>query len=261
MEDLLFDVKKVPMEGLITSGLKIKSGISHGIVAKNTLIHTCSPDYGLVENKVIYAGFMEYFTKLKTPFKAIGTNFQNVRFSMDFALMDHPIEIGSKKDRVYPSIRVLNSYNGTQRYTVSIRVLREICTNGLTAMVDEHVIKMLHTPQVEDGVAVEKSVTLLEDFLGVYEDAVEPFLELQDFPVRDIAARIDEVATAVKFPVGLTEQAIERAMQEIREFKLAQTDWLVYNALNFQLNHHADNLVGRKADSLDKEVLSYLLTY
>ncbi len=261
MEKLFFDVKKVPMNTLVTSGLKFKSGITHGIVGKDTLIHTCSADYGLMENRRVYDGFVEYFKAHKMAFKASGTNFNDARFSMDFALTDFPMEIGNREDKIFPSIRVLNSYNGTQRYSFAIRVLREVCTNGLTALVDEKAIDMLHTPQVEDGQAVEKSIALLTEFLEIYEEAAEPFIELQDFPVRDIPSRIEEVATAVKFPVGLTEYAIERALHEITDLKFAPTDWIVYNALNFQLNHHADNLVGRKADTLDKKVLDYLLTY
>ena len=261
MEDLLFKVEKVETKSILGVDYKPASGISHAIVGKGKILHFCSKDYGLVPNRGIYDSFVNYFEKHKMKFEASGTAFRDSRFQMDFAMLDHPTKMDNKGDILFPSIRVLNSYNGYLRYKFAIRILRLVCSNGMTALVDEQVIDMLHTPQVEDGVAVEKSMELLHDFMGIYSDAVEPFIVLQDFPVKDIPNRIEEVIDATDFPIGLKDLAVERALKEIKDYQLESTDWLVYNALNYQLNHNADNLLGRKAARLDKQVLQYLLDY
>ena len=261
MNELLFDVKKVETQSLLGSDFKIASGISHAIVGKgDKILHFCSEGYGLVPNRQIYEEFVGYFEEHNIAFDATGINFRDSRFKMNFALTDYPIDMGGG-DILFPAIGILNSYNGYQKYQFEVGIWRKVCSNGLSILVDGETIKMLHTPQVTEGMAVEKSIDLLTNFLELYDDAIEPFEELQDFPVHDVPARIQEVVEATKFPVGLLQLSIDRALQELKDYKLAPTDWLVYNCLNYQLNHHVDNLVGRKASAIDKEVLQYLLTY
>jgi hypothetical protein len=261
MDELLFPVEKVKTQDLLGKDFTPVSGINHAIVGKGKIIHFCSEGYGLVTNQSIVDGFTQHFKANGIDYQATGMNFRDSRFQMDFAMMDYPLEMDSKGDVIYPSIRVLNSYNGYQKYQFSIRILREVCTNGLTALVEEKVIDMLHTPQVNEGVAVEKSMELLTEFLSIYDDAVEPFMTLQDFGVKDIPTRIEEVIEATNFPQGLRDLATERAAIEQRDYDVPANDWLVYNSLNYQLNHNASNLVGRKATTIDKQVLQYLLNY
>lgn len=261
MEELLFGVKKVKTSSILNLHLAPRSPITQAIIGNGSILHFASDDYGLMPNRDIYEAFTTLFKEKGMSYTTKGTNYGDVRFQMEFSMTDYPKSIGNKKDIVYPSIRILNSYNGTQRYTYEIRILREICSNGMTGWVNQKAIRMLHTPRVEDGVAVHKSIQLLHEFMEEYDESIEPLIALSEFNVSDINGRIEETADFVKFPKALTEQAVLRAQQEMVEFKLQPTDWVVYNALNYQLNHNADNLVGRKADTLDKEVLEYLLTY
>jgi len=265
MQDLLFEVNKVKTQDILGHDFgnahKAVSGISHAIVGKGKILHFCSENYGLVTNQSIYESFEKHFKENGIDFQATGINFRDSRFQMDFAMMDYPIEMDNKGDVLYPTIRVLNSYNGYQKYQFSVRIVREVCSNGLTALVEEKIVDMLHTPQVTDGAAVGKSMELLADFLEIYEDAVEPFKTLQDFPVRDIPSRILETVEATNFPVGLQDLALERAELEMAQYGVPATDWLVYNSLNYQLNHNAPHLVGRKANTMDKNILKHLITY
>ena len=74
-------------------------------------------------------------------------------------------------------------------------------------------------------------------------------------------SRIEEVIESTSFPIGLMEDAQVRAAMEQTRHKLPSTDWLIYNALNYVINHEAETLQGRKAERIDREVLDYLYNY
>jgi hypothetical protein len=258
-KNVFFPVQKVPVKEL---GIQLKpnSNISHAIVGAGKVVNFCSENYGLVTNRDIHDKFMEFFQEKGIGVDFTATGFNHSRFRMDFRLTDFPYEI-EKGDKLFPNLRVYNSYDGTQRFKSSIQVMRLICSNGLTAMVDEQVIRYVHSPKVEDGLAIGHTLENIEGFMEEYEDVNETFEILADSPVRDVNMRIEEVGEEIGFPKALMEFAMERAAKEMKEMELRSTDWVVYNALNYQLNHNADHLMGRKSDKLDKQVLDYLLTY
>jgi len=262
MENLIFNVEKVPLKDLLKVDLNPVSGIDHAIVAKGKILHTCSKDYGLVTNETLIRAFTQHLGNQKIETKVTGSNHRDSKFAIEIAMMSRSYNFGSKKhpDQVHPTITLYNSYNGTQKYSFTVRFWRQICSNGMGRF-ESQALSLLHTPQVTDGAAVSKAMVLLTQFMDTYEDELEPLLDLQDSPVRDIEARIDAVAEAVGFPPILTEYAKERAVAELNQYHLEPSDWLVYNALNYQMNHNAGALVGHKAARLDNKVMQYLLTY
>jgi len=260
MKHLFFEVEKVPTLDLIEGAGTPLSNINHAIVGNGKIINFCSENYGLVPNRRIYDEFMAFFKAQGINAKFSGKAFRNSRFELNFTLEDYPREI-VKGDRIYPVVRVLNSYDGTQKYQSHVQVMREICSNGLTALVAEKVLKFLHTPQMVGSMGLEATLGSITEFLEVYDDVEETFLELTEYSVDSIENRIEEISEAVSFPKHLMEFAIETAQEEISKFGLPKTDWLVYNAMNFQLNHRSDNLLGRKATRLDRDILHQLINF
>lgn len=264
---LTFPVEKVKVMDLVQGSTvaSTKNGITHAIVnmEKDEILSFVSEDYALIKNTDIIDAFEKFFGERDIKVEMQTWAYNDVKFKISFSLLDYiePIQLN---DLVFPQFYILNSYNRTQRYLFGMSVLREVCGNGLTAWVQEDVVNMLHTPGADDGIATKESLELIQDFLPAFEETLDPYYELAErvIPTRDaLFARIDEVAGEVKFPVKLIEDAKFQAMSEVQDYEFTPSDWLVYNALNYQLNHNAENLLGRKANKLDHKVLDYLMNY
>lgn len=267
LTDLTFPVEKVAVMGLVDENLvhSTKRGITHAIKNMDTLeiLAFVSGDYALIKNADIISSFEKFFTEKKIRTELQASAFNDVRFRMTFALMDYSREI-QNGDSVYPIFFVQNSYNRSQKYQFGISVSRGVCANVLTAWgVDVRNLDMLHTPGAGDGIAVEESLKLIQEFLPAFEETLEPYHELAErtMEVGSMATRIAEVVENTKFPIGLAEDANNQAITEVLKYGWEPSDWIVYNAMNFQLNHNAENLLGRKADTVDRQVLTHLMKY
>lgn len=264
---LTFPVEKVEVMDLVQGSTvaSTKNGITHAIVnmEKDEILSFVSEDYALIKNTDIIDAFEKFFGERDIKVEMQTWAYNDVKFKISFSLLDY-IEPIQPNDLVFPQFYILNSYNRTQRYLFGMSVLRQVCGNGLTAWVQEDVINMLHTPGADDGIATKESLELIQDFLPAFEETLEPYYELVErtfLDIGDMDIRIDEVAEEVKFPVKLIEDAKFQAIAEVTKNGWEPSDWLVYNALNYQLNHNAENLLGRKSDKLDRKVLDYLMNY
>ncbi len=262
MNDLIFKVEKVPVKNLLkeTPSLKSASGISHAIVAKKEIVHYVSATYALMDNKVIKASFDEALKKAGLEFKFSYQAFRNTRFRMSYRLLklQTEVEVG---DAVGIELYINNSYDGSIKYSFGVGLIRLVCENGLTIMDNDKTVNRLHTPGADDGIAVEESLRLLSEVEEEWEKFIEPFQDLTLSNVESIEARIEEVIEDTTYPVGLTDLAIERANYEHNTLGIPKTDWLIYQALSYPLIHSASNLLGRKRDRIDREVLRFLLEY
>jgi len=266
LDRVTFPVEKVPVMDLLGPSIKgVRKGITHAIVKQDTqeILSFVSEDYALVKNADIVSSFTEYFGGLGMDTEITFRAFRDVRFQISFALKGYMEEI-ENGDTVLPMFNILNSYNRSQRYQFSVSVWRKVCENGLHAWVEDASMDLLHTPGISNGIAVEESLKLIQDFLPVFEETLEPYYELADRNLHNLEGvnqRIAEVAEAINFPALLVESAQEQAQVEMVSHGFAPSDWLAYNALNYQLNHNAENLLGRKANALDKAAIGYLLNY
>ena len=265
--EVTFPVEKVPVMDVINPSMinSVKKGITHCIIKSETreILSFCSEDYALISNQEIIESFAKYFEERDINVEMDTWAYNDVRFKMSFKLLDH-VEPIQKNDRVFPIFYVLNSYNRTQKYLFGMSVLREVCSNGLTLWVNEQKLDMLHTPGAGEGIAVGESTKLINEFLPAFEETLDPYYELTErefASIKDLNVRMGEVVENTKFPKMLMEDAQAQALSEINKHGWTPSDWLVYNSLNFQLNHNADNLLGRKADAIDHQVLNYLMNY
>jgi len=126
-----------------------------------------------------------------------------------------------------------------------------------------HQVRGMHTPKIGKETSFESVMQMTSEFLAEASDAMESYHELEGQPVKDWMDRIEEVTEATTFPVTLQEAVVARMELELDSTPgLKSTDWVVYNAFNFQLNHNTS--IGakyNKKDAMDQEVLEYLLKY
>lgn len=267
MTDIFFPVKKVPVEEIMP-GYNHPSGINHAVIitqpdGTERVVQYCSELYTLVPNQDIVAPFEQELSRYYEVEKKVRMS-RWARFYIDFILKEKGIQIGTKEDIIFPRVTLINSYDGSVKYNFMVGFFRLICSNGMMIAEGEvKRIKSMHTPKIGAETSFEAVLGMVTDFIGLVDDTAEVYHELQDQDVDDWMNRIEEVIENTKFPQTLHEDVQHRMGLELDAHKgLEPTDWLVYNAFNYQLNHHDDLKAKQsKKDAMDQEVLEYLLRY
>ena len=124
-------------------------------------------------------------------------------------------------------------------------------------------MKMMHTPAIGEEVSFEGIMEMTSMFLAELGEHTEVYKELADQEVRNPELRVEEIIEETSFPTTLHEDVLYRLNEEKEQLRLPEfTDWLVYNAFNYQLNHNEElKAKESKREKMDQEVLTYLLTY
>jgi hypothetical protein len=258
-------VEKVLMEELLPEFQHL-SGQKHAMVltlpnGKKEIVNYCSDDYYLVQNKDIIPAFIEEiskFFKVETSIKVRN----DTRFYVDFHLKQKEFTM-FKGDIIYPAIRYVNSIDGSVKYHWEMLFWRQICSNGLKGFVNWDSVKNMHTPGLENITDFTKVMEMTSLFLAEADEHFENYRFLQSQNVKKPALRIEEVLDETDFPKSLEEDVLYRLETESQQLGISQiTDWLVYNAFNYQLNH-AEEYKAReeKKAKIDAQVFQYLLNY
>ena len=258
---LYYPAYLLPMQEL--TGLRSTSPLEFGVVVKHpeqgsVLVNTCSKNYGLV-----------LIENILTPLEAeLDRNFKykaSYRHSEDLTkfYIDYTFEApeGVKLDvgDIIPKIRIVHSYSGDLKFSVEFGFYRLICSNGMT--VPGKTVNKLNTKHVKHGLAetIQAALEGIEWFVDNAGSFVKKYNELAHKPCADFSDRLDKVVAATGYPKGLKVEAANRAAKEIRE-GVAKTDWLVYNALNYPLNHNYTtfNMQEYNRMALDEKVMDWL---
>lgn len=264
LDQIYLPVEKLRSEDLMP-GYEFPSGINHAVVVTQAdgikrVVNYCSEIYHLVRNQEVIPLFLKQlstFWEVDVQVKHNGSS----QFFVDFVLTKGGIKL-TKVDEVFPKLRYHNSYDGRIKYHFALGFHRKICSNGMTIPVGDSnvMIKKLHTPSLEALTSFEKVFEMTKKFLGQANELSEVYFELNDRKLKDPHDRIEEVIEETDFPTSLHEDVQYRLTQEMDILHAKQaTDWLVYNAFNYQLNHNDDIKTKElKREKIDMEVLTFL---
>lgn len=266
LKELLKPVSKVDLTELLPD-YKFGNQQSFGIVVQTSsgpkIVNTCSKQYELVPNEKIINPLLETLEGYDIDF--ITSSRFDARFSLDVLFKDIKMNVG-KKDEIIPKMRMYNSYDGRLKYQFHMGFFRMICSNGMVipaeGFEDKNVtLKMRHTPSLGSYVERTAIIDMIENFKLHSKEYTKPFQALQSNKVGNIEERVKEVIEATRFPSRQAEEVISRIQVEMGELKTnIATDWLVYNGLNFQLNHNTDiKMDVSKKERVDQQVLTFLL--
>jgi hypothetical protein len=255
-------VKKIETPDL---GYGLASQYKYSIVVKDRIVYMGSEDYQLIPNEWVLEKLARLFQEANIPYAFRADASRGTRFKMEFFIKDSALNMGTKKvnDIVGGCIRVINSYDGTQRYSMSLSTMRLVCSNGMSVPDESLSKRFTHTPSLmdfslsEEEKFVRDSLPSLQSYV---EDAVMVYEDLQVIPVREssVPIMIDWIIDQTKFPVGLRDGVISRLNHE-RALGLPLTRWLLYNAFNYMINHGNELLMGRKGNAIDRNILNLLL--
>lgn len=259
-------VELVETASLLTDSYEIRSDRSRAVVVTKpsgtkSIVNLASPSYGLHSTTDLF-GRLEDQMAGKLDFEVEYSHEGYKRFFADYTLKGRMTSIGSlsfKEDKIAPKIRVMHSYDSWIPFTFSVGFWRQICSNGL------------HGYRFDQKARVKNTVNATPEIYRIMVDEMQALIDsvnqievvYHDMANREIAnwtERITEVINATAFPAKQLDAVTQRLMMEHHQ-GLAMTDWLVYNAFNYQLNHNASIGVDEyKKMELDRAVFDVLAT-
>jgi len=230
--------------------------VVHSPSQGDIIVNFCSEGYGLIPTEDLFPP-LEKELKKHCKFDATYQVLNHGRFYVEYNLKGMEYKIG-KKDAMSPILRIQHSYNSQIGYRVEFGFYRLICENGMWGIKFEAAETIYHTAG-NIQIIIDQTMDSVDKFIEEAEDVKGQYEILGGRKIRNYKDRIKEVMEATKF-YQVEEQIILRVETEKKEHKLPMTDWLVYNAFNYQLNHNKV-LTAPPETKLkrDKEVFAYML--
>ncbi len=224
-----------------------------GVLAANA----CSKNYELIPMSTLMELFEAALSEV-FEYKAIYRHQNYCKFFVDY-IIQSPVTVGLEVGDIMPRIRLQHSYTGEIKFSASVEFWRLSCKNGLSAFAGkESLIKLKHTGWNVD-MALRNLGPLLQKVVAQSPKLAKRFEDLAMQKVSNVSARILDVCNATNYPVRMVDAALLRAGQELTQ-GVDKSDWLVYNALNYQINHnHSVKMQEQLRRELDYKVLTYLL--
>ena len=204
------------------------------------IVNFCSDVYGLVKNSEIFPKLEEMLNE-KFIYKKHYRHSDNCVFWADYELQGKDLLIGHSKfvDEVKPCIRIMHSYNGSLRYKAVMGFKRQICSNGMWGYVYDTKFELRHS----SGNLVkifEQTLTGVDEFLSNAKTFKTVYDGMAKKVVGNYMERVELIINSTMFPKRQMSSVLDRIEKENKEHKIPVSDWLIYNAFNYQLNHNKE---------------------
>lgn len=239
----------------IIPGANFMSYNNHAVIMEldgvDTFVNFCSANYGLLPAYEIFPLIEKVLSeKFKIEVEYVVRNV--ACFYVYYKLSNIEFEVG-KGDQIQPTMMVAHSYNSQKQFNVNFGFRRKICENGLWGIVTEHGLTVSHTEGMIEALA-ENVLVLVEDFMKRSGEEAEKYDVLYQKKIKasELEATVKEAIKEAGFYKSVEKEVIERVLYEKETHRLPLTNWLLYNAFNFQLNHN-DKLNGSPEEKMKKD--------
>lgn len=218
-------------------------GNTYNLVTNQTIIDEIKP---LVDQVIGEKGY-----------KVLVQNWKDRRFQIEFVIEQDPTAL-ALDDLVYTSLKIYNSYDGGQRYSMSLGGMRKVCTNGMIAF--ESTVNQVSRHTVN----LKTAAFALEKALEENKAVADKYRKLVERPVTP--AELDEIMAFMKdtkdakflFPKKKIDHSVGVAKAEAETLYGGELNaWLLYNGFNNTINHNLD-WEFRYLQKTDEQVLSML---
>ncbi|MEM6338969.1 MAG: DUF932 domain-containing protein [Pseudomonadota bacterium] len=257
IDDIIFPVaKKASGDLLLTANFATDLEYCVHLEQQNKITQFCGNNYQLIKNEDL---FLPVHDKLVSVFGSSGfdtkvESYDDRRFYVEFEVRNSIFEV-IDKDELCPVIRMRNSYDGWLKQSVSFGYNRLICTNGLTAFDEEMSFSKKHH-KLSGLLDLNKVLEQIETI----EIKIERFKKLTDRVVTpqelETILKTVKESKSIKYPAKMLQSAKYIAQKEAAKLQTEMNAWLVYNGLNYPLNHHETKLLPEEASKIDSKVLA-----
>lgn len=213
---------------------------AHKIVAGGTVVNYCSDNYSLLPMDKVLDRVEKQFGEVNYDVRYNSEN--GCKFLVDYRFND-PLEI-TPKDVLYPKLTLLHSYSGDTPFSFEYGVFRQLCSNGAGIFLSKNKVTLRHSKRVLSIGDVTTLAKEAMDFLGFWKKGARPII--LNLATRTVDwTTFEEAAQEITKELQMTrvaELVVERALLEHRRYNLKATPWLLYNGINYQLNHNHKEL-------------------
>lgn len=256
LESIYQPVKMIPTSDILPK-YQTNSGNSHCVIIDlpegPKIVNFCSEDYALISNKELFEPLIQSLQEDYT-IEAHAINYKNSRFFVDFVIKDKAFAI-TKKDMVNFKMRFQNSYDGRLKFRLQGGLWRQICSNGMMGWSNDKAAIFMHTSSIGDGQYLVQTSNYIKKYMSDKDAVLTPYKELAEIPVTKLEASVEDVLDSTDFPKRWKEPVMLKFTEETEKLKVPPTQYALYNAFNFQLNHNRDLALEEHArEKLDREV-------
>lgn len=208
---------------------------------KMNIVSQCSDNYYLAKNEDIH-------TMVSSMLKDVGIDFHFgsrmtglAEFEMVYILKTGKEEVNKLKvGDLYPTIRVINSYNRRIKLGIKSGIFRVWCENGCANLHSEGTeLNSLHTSALRTYIK-ESVESLTEGLITSFHDMLGDYSKMTQIPVANPMEIIEQSMEGLGIRKNRKELFEERVGIETVEFSrlgMQPNMFLVYNVLNYGLNH------------------------
>lgn len=253
-EELFFPVEMVDTEGILghfPNGMAIvapkhQKAIVATVDGQPKIVNFPSAGYGLIPMIDILVPFEEELIK-EFQFEATYLVREDSKFAVTYILEGRNLLIGKTKfnDELKPQIKLFHSYDSSTIFHLMFGYWRKVCTNGLMGWMNESNLAISHTSE-EVKMLIPLCMDAIRNFAEKSKDFSQVYEDLTDRMIVKWEDRVVEVMEATNQMKSYKNDIIERINFEHSSNKITITDWLIYNAFNYQINHKSE------AQELDK---------
>ena len=251
LKSTLFPVEEVPAYW----GLNKKNmSTEHKFIVRkdtNEVISCMTNDYKLVTNEEVFEKANDYICNLNGILSEAQTFKDGAVTQYKWVFPDFPIDVGrlrDAKDIVYPSVDIINSYNGTVALTTMAGHWRLVCTNGAIIGVIIQKGKTRHLNGMMDIIKLEKNIKESVDSVHSHFGHFAAHLQEKKFKLVTDLPKIMSF-----FPHEQGDYIVQKILSE------KPTNWWdLYNIITNVFTHHSSRshrTVREREGGIFKDVL------
>lgn len=241
-DDIFVNNSIVPMNDLI--GMETRKGLEQGIISNGKLVNVVSSSYGHLRNEDFFLEFEAKLIEADIITEAKYTNRDDRSFSAMYILKDDRYKVDIKgKDIMQPMIKLVNSYDGSNKTSGHFGMFRQVCSNGLCVAHTDVAFSQKHTSKIGE-VVFPKLDDLVETFLNneffeikrKFDILAEQRIYNVENYVKDINQRVKlfkyEASDKNPNPSANARIVLDVIQRETIELNERPNKWIVYNAFN-----------------------------
>lgn len=205
------------------------------------VVSPCSEDYYLAKNSDIHEVITTMLNDMGIKFN-FGAKLAGIaEFEMTYVLdMGHDDSKKLKVGELYPTIRVINSYNRRIKLGIKSGIFRLFCENGCANLHSSGTeLNSLHTSQLRQYIK-ESIESITGELVESFRNMIGDYSKMVDIKVENPREVIEQSMEALGIRKNRMELFEERLAIETVEFSrlgMNPNMFMVYNILNYGLNH------------------------
>lgn len=235
------DVMKPAKNGLNSVLSKNSKVVAVELPEGNLIVNVCSPTYGLTPIDKIVIPFEEKLSEKFDFYVRYGVQ-NHSKFFIDYIFTKDESQLNGN-DRFCPKLRLVHSYTGDMKFNLSFGVFRLICSNGLTIWDQKFAsLTRKHTLSLNAEFMLEHLFTGINNMMEQMPEYVKVFETMQDRKITNFDERFEGVVKNTKYPSRLKDKVQSRITYEVGKLGTDMNEWVMFNAMNYQLEHNYDDL-------------------